>query len=81
MTAAVLRLRRGPVASSVGFSHRVPRTLLLADLVCGERNTPGRLTGGGAVVVRRRAVRSGGVFRHDLIVGDRVLGLDLRVYV
>jgi hypothetical protein len=81
MTVAVLRLRRGPVTSSVGFSHQVRRTLLLADLVRGERNTPGRVIGRTSVVVRRGAVRSGGVFRHDLILGDRVWGFDLRVHV
>jgi hypothetical protein len=81
MTVAVLRLRRGPVTSSVGFSHQVRRTLLLADLVRGERNTPGRVIGRTAVVMRRGAVRSDGVFRHDLILGDRIWGFDLRVHV
>jgi hypothetical protein len=81
MTVAVLRLRRGPVTCSVRLSHQVPRPLLLANLVRGERNTPGRLTGRTAVVVRRGAVRSDGVFRHDLILGDRVWGFDLRVHI
>ena len=81
MTVAVLRFRRGPVTSSVGFSHQVRRTLLLADLVRGERNTPGRVIGRTAVVMRRGAVRSDGVFRHDLILGDRIWGFDLRVHV
>jgi hypothetical protein len=58
----------------------VRRTLLLADLVRGERNTPGRVTDRATVVVRRGAVRSDGVFRHDLILGDGVWDLDLRVY-
>jgi hypothetical protein len=80
MTVTVLRLR-GPVTSSVGFSHQVRRALLLADLVRGERNTPGRVIGRSAVVMRRGAVRSDGVFRHDLILGDRVWGFDLRVHV